>query len=225
MILVNILLAVIPSLALLWYFYRKDARKKEPPKVIWFVFLMGVVSTGPIIAIELLTSRYFAPTDLTAYLLFEAFVVAGLVEETIKYGVVMRFAYNRPEFDEVADGLVYTIAAGLGFALAENILYSTGPTHVLLIRGLTAVPFHAFNSGILGYYIGYSKYYENRRIRGLLAAIALHGLYDLFLFIAEAAPGISSIAYLSILIILIELRWVRYLYREAVQLDIDDGRS
>jgi RsiW-degrading membrane proteinase PrsW (M82 family) len=225
MIVVNVILAIVPSLLLLWYFYRKDVRKKEPPKLIWLVFLMGVISTIPIVVIELLVEYFFTPQEKAASVLFDAFIVAGLVEETIKFAVVMLFVYRRPEFDEVADGLVYTIAAGLGFALVENILYSTGPTYVLILRGVTAVPSHAFTSGIMGYYIGYSKYYENRKMTGLVAAIVLHGLYDLFLFISVAYPQAVAVANISIVIVILEFRWVRKLYREAVQLDADDGRS
>ena len=55
--------------------------------------------------------------------LFTSFVVAALVEETMKVAVVYAVAWDRKNYDERLDAVVYGARAGLGFALVENILY------------------------------------------------------------------------------------------------------
>ena len=56
------------------------------------------------------------------------------------------------------DGIIYTIAASLGFACSENISYvlSMG-ADIGYIRAFTAVPLHASASGIMGYYFGRAR--------------------------------------------------------------------
>ena len=47
-------LAVIPALFLVKYYYKQDSLKKEPKGLIVGVFLMGIVSTVPVIIIEII---------------------------------------------------------------------------------------------------------------------------------------------------------------------------
>ena len=73
-----------------------------------------------------------------------AFFGASIPEESFKYLVLTRYAMRRSSFDEPMDGLVYGVAASLGFATFENILYvSGGGLGVAVLRALTAVPLHA----------------------------------------------------------------------------------
>jgi RsiW-degrading membrane proteinase PrsW (M82 family) len=103
--------------------------------------------------------------------------------------VVEYFAYHKDAFDEVMDGVVYTVVASLGFACMENILYVLpGGPLTALVRAFTAIPLHAFASGLMGYYIGRAKFaatprQERALIRtGLIVAVVIHGTYDFLLF-------------------------------------------
>ena len=130
-LLLNISLAVIPALILLVYFYKKDKQKKEPVSLILKVFSFGFLSVLPAIAIEMLILQ-FVPDRFSIFnIMMRAFIVAGLVEEGIKLKTVLLVAYPSKNFDEVTDGIVYTISASLGFALFENIFYSFGPASTL----------------------------------------------------------------------------------------------
>ena len=55
-----------------------------------------------------------------------------------------------------------------------------------LFRDFTAVPSHAVFAVILGYYVGLAKFNRKNLLKnillGLLLAIVVHGLYDIFLF-------------------------------------------
>ena len=109
--------------------------------------------------------------------------MTALVEEGVKLFVVRSFLFNRREFGKVTDGVVYTITASMGFACFENIMYSFGSPLTLFIRGFTAVPLHAFASGIMGFCIGKARYSPGHwMLGGLMAAVVIHGLYDFFLF-------------------------------------------
>ncbi|MBA7630043.1 Protease PrsW [subsurface metagenome] len=154
-------MAVAPAVILLIYYYRQDRRKPEPKRLIATIFFMGIVSTIPAILLELLVStvqELFRWWPLL-YHLFEAFIVAALCEEYIKLVMVKGIVYDNVYFDEVMDGIVYTVIASLGFACMENILYVIdGGWTTALLRTFTAVPMHAVASGMMGYYIGAAKF-------------------------------------------------------------------
>ena len=65
-----------------------------------------------------------------------------------------------------------------------------GDTSTAIIRAFTAVPLHAFASGIMGYYIGKAKFASTSEeekaltYRGLFTAIVIHGLYNFILFVS-----------------------------------------
>ena len=179
----NLILAVLPALLLLIYFYGKDSRKREPVGLIIQTFLLGFAIVIPAALAEIALSGFEHGMNHHVVLLFRAFIIAGLVEEGAKYMAVRYFLLPNRNFDEITDGIVYTITLSLGFALFENILYSGGSASVLLIRGVTAVPLHAAASGIMGYYLGYSKMCSKPLFgRGLFWAVFVHGLYDYLLF-------------------------------------------
>lgn len=220
LLIVNVALASVPSVLLVIYFYRRDSRKREPLSLIWKTFLLGFLSVIPAAGAEQLLVVTLLPAASHYAIFVRAYLIAGLIEELAKFLVVYLFIYRRAEFDEVSDGIVYTITAGLGFAFFENILYSAGPTSVILLRGVTAVPLHAITAGILGYFIGRSRFLPRPHfLRGLLAAAFLHGTYDLLLFTE------SWLSFLVVPLILVGFRLLQLLWRHALELDREAGRS
>ena len=217
-ILINIGLAAAPSVAIIAYVYRKDRGAKEPRILVFYAFVLGFFAVVPALLLELALGEFGNRFGGLPYLLFRAFVVAALVEEGVKLGVVRVFLYKKKAFDEVSDGMLYTITASLGFAFFENILYSFGPAFQILIRGVTAVPLHAAASGVLGYYIGTTKITgRNRWITGLFWAILIHGLYDFLLFTG------TLLALLVIPLLIISLVALRRLFRKAGRHDSQDN--
>ena len=219
---INFILALVPALILLGYFYKRDPRP-EPRQTVTKAFLWGIAATLPALFIEMLFSS-LTPSGLhpLASAAIRAFLIAALVEESCKMAVVNKFIYHLPEFDEVNDGVVYTMAAGLGFAFLENILYSMNSGHswsLLIMRGLTSVPLHGLASGLMGYYIGKSKFAQrDYRMIGLLWAVFYHGLYDFFLFTETA------LAWLTIPLLLILYKHTRSKMDQAIQEDKDAYR-
>ena len=201
---ISFIFAIIPTIFLVRYFYLKDINKPEPIGLIIKIFLVGAISTIPIIFIEIIVDAFVTSfsDNLIIYSFLQAFIVAGFCEETMKLMVIKFFIYNNKHFDEIMDGIVYTIVASLGFACLENIMYvSEGGLFIALIRSFTAVPLHAFCSGIMGYYIGKAKFSKTNSkeyiLKGLIIAISIHGFYNFVLFIG----GIYSFIIFPILFI------------------------
>ncbi len=217
----NVLLAAVPSLALIAFFTRKGRLKPEFPGLVWKTYFFGFLAVIPAALAEYVLDGLAGGVAPSLRLnLIHAFLVAGLVEEGTKLLVVRVFIYRRPELNEITDGVVYTIAAGLGFAFFENILYSFGPPEVLVVRGLTAVPLHAISAGILGYYVGVSKFAERPLFgRGLLYAVLIHGCYDFLLF------SDAWTAFLVIPLLLAGFAILLGLYRKALAADRAYGRG
>src|SRR5437588_402293 len=86
------------------------------------------------------------------------FVDGQVGREALKLAVVLGFPFRYSAFDEVLDGVVYTVAASLGFGLLENLAYSATDVATGLARALTAVPMHAIAAGVMGYFVGRARF-------------------------------------------------------------------
>lgn len=190
-----ILLGFAPAVFFLWYFYRKDKWEPEPKMQVLKIFFLGMVSIPFAALVEwLMITKVFMITNISdEYLPFELTIIAcflaiGPIEEFFKYSVVKVFIYPKDDFNEPMDGVVYMIAAAMGFAGLENVMYiinSGNPTFVGIMRGLLATPAHAIFSGFVGLYLGRAKFCKGYMesagwiILGLFIGTFLHGLYDL----------------------------------------------
>ncbi|MEZ4449529.1 MAG: PrsW family glutamic-type intramembrane protease [Nannocystaceae bacterium] len=188
---------VLPSLLLLAYFRSRDVYP-EPARVIWATFGLGVLTVIPVLAFSLPLSSLLAelesPFTKAAY---EAFVLAAIPEETCKLLVLLLYARRHSAFDEPMDGLVYGVAASLGFATMENVLYvAQGGMGVAIMRAMTSIPGHATFGAIMGYFVGQAAFSPGRaraaRISAFVWPVVLHGLYDFPLLAAGMADGTAD---------------------------------
>lgn len=176
--------ALAPVALLATYVYRKDLHR-EPGRLVLRVFLGGALATLAAALIEEVGEAALRVTLAEHALLhglLSAFLIAALVEETLKYRVV-RYAARQPAFDEPMDGVVYGAIASLGFAALENVAYvSHGGWGVVGIRAALSVPGHAAYGAIVGYYVAQARFAPPGRpqsaLRGVWWAMLLHGLYD-----------------------------------------------
>ncbi len=216
-LIISVTMAVVPSLYLVGYFYHQDRRRPEPKGLLLAAFALGFAATIPAGLLEAVFSR-LADVSVASPLFrkaIEAYLVVALPEEGPKLVVVMWCCYQRRAFDEVMDGIVYTVVASLGFACLENIIFVVDAgMKVALARAFTAVPMHAIASAAMGYHLGLSHFAATRRLRrlhiakGLLAAVAYHGTYDLVLL---AQPHLGRHAFSAVVLMVIvgyfHVRW------------------
>ena len=180
-------------------------------RLIGVTFLLGALGIIPATIIELLLGF--------DNILVTTFVSVAIIEETMKYLAVRAKAYNSINFNEVMDGVVYGVAAGLGFATVENIFYvlGFGTISTALIRAFMSVPSHAAYGGIMGFYLGMakpfrltSKQHERKLIiTGLAIAILLHGLYDTIAFTQEGLAGLAGLFVMTAISWVILLRLIK----------------
>jgi RsiW-degrading membrane proteinase PrsW (M82 family) len=215
--------ALVPSALLLWFFHSRDVNR-EPAGVMWKTFFLGVAAIVPVAVVGMVlvpAVKVLGTGHIYLGGALRAFFVAAIPEEFFKYQVLSRYCMRHKEFDEPMDGMVYGVAASLGFATLENIFYvAGGGLQVAVTRALTAVPGHAMMGAIMGYYAGQALIRPNRsrsfKIAALGWPILLHGLYDAPLMIlnnlkhAGSAMRAHSHAGLFILfaaVLLVEIIW------------------
>lgn len=162
-----LLMAAIPVAAWLLLFLRKDAKQPEPASVLRQTFVAGILCTIPVV----LYSRYATlHPKVDLYALFSSitsvewlrlalfFLAVAIIEEYVKHvAMVWAVSRNKHEFTQVVDGVVYGVAAAMGFAFLENVIYLSAAAQnvvflVFLSRALGATLGHAVFSGTFGYF-------------------------------------------------------------------------
>jgi RsiW-degrading membrane proteinase PrsW (M82 family) len=183
---IGLILAIIPALVWLAFFYRQDRLEPEPRTMVVGVFLLGIL-----VATAIATPLIDRVFDVGSWLFESPFVhlaggilVVGVIQEGLKYLTLRLSVYDSREFDERTDGIIYGTAVGLGFATALNVAFVVESGGVDLGTGairivLTSLA-HASFGGVVGYFLGRQKF-EPRPIwwmpAGVALAAALNGVF------------------------------------------------
>ena len=192
--------ALIPAAVLCVYVFKKDRVEKEPLGLLLLLLALGAVSCYPAAwaerAIGNVAAELFQPFDVSAdagvqltskmyeiYLLFDNFVRVALVEEGIKWAILLVVTRKSRHFNSLFDGLIYAVFVSLGFAALENVFYVTRYGWMnALTRAVLSVPGHMFFGVIMGYY--YSMWHAYGKAReweiGLRAEGSIHSVAPLF---------------------------------------------
>lgn len=178
-----LLVSLVPGIIWVYFFYRQDRYEPEPVRLVVKAFIYGGAAIIPVAIIEFPFADQLTAAANPVKLLFLAVVIVGLPEEVFKLGAVYYGFYNSDEFNEVMDGIIYSISAGLGFAVVENLLYTVVFGYqVGMMRAFVTTLVHASFSGIAGYYLGLAKIEAESQLKlitiGLGQAVLLHGIYD-----------------------------------------------
>ena len=193
-----ILLAAAPPLFWLWLFYRRDRWEPEPKALVLKVFVAGALTSIPA---WLLQISLPGPT----HPIYDYFVRVALVEEACKLIPVMIVAVRSRQMNEPMDGIIYAVAAALGFATVENVLYALwlGPA-ILVARAFTSTLAHLALSGLVGYQIG--RWRMGRSPAHIWIAffgvVGLHGAYDLLLVTGAGQVRSPMVARLTVLLLI-----------------------
>jgi RsiW-degrading membrane proteinase PrsW (M82 family) len=183
---IGLVLALIPALIWLFFFYQQDRLEPEPKGYVLGVFILGALLAQGI-GIPLLQDVFGVSRWLsinTWVNLLGSILVIGFTQEFLKYAAVRYSIYPSREFDERADGVVYGTAAGLGYATMLNINYIVASGGVNLQAGVirivvTALAQASF-AGLSGYFLGRAKF-EDEPVwwlpSGVALAAVLNGLF------------------------------------------------
>lgn len=187
------LLALVPAIFWLWLFIRKDHMDTTHRNFMALTFAVGMLSVLPVFLADAALSRLFGVNMHTLFSdagqltlgsvvlvnwgrLLYFVVCVGMLEEYSKHVVVKEVDYRRRFFNRVVDGIEFSVAAALGFAFIENILYFLQAwdmpaftpwkfSGVVLIRSVGSMLAHVLFSGIFGYYYGRAKFLDDTPAR------------------------------------------------------------
>ncbi len=191
------LMAAIPAVLWLAFFYLMDRHEPEPKQLVIGVCVLGALVAAPIA--DFVQYQAVPPVALELHgitaisldrLIFAVFVV-GLAQEVCKYAVVRYTVYTSREFNEPMDGIVYMMACGTGFAIWVNYHRLSGQGHSVILstaaaQAVVTTLAHASFAGFLGYVMGRSKFSKRTPFvrsvlvfLGLVGAAALNGQFQL----------------------------------------------
>lgn len=185
---VYIFAAVLPAILILLYAYKQDFFP-EPPKIVFKTFLFGCAT---VLAVDLFIGVLddYSEKNFTGetYYFFDSFIRAAFLEELLKLTVIVFYCTRKSVFDEPMDGLIYGVAASLGYAAYENIDYvlyaaEQSPSFdIALTRALSAVPAHALFGIVMGFFVAKSIFEKKHNyiylILAILIPVAMHGSYN-----------------------------------------------
>jgi len=210
--LILLLSAVFPVVVFLVVIYRKDL-DREPPKLLRKCFIWGCISSAPAIIIELFLSNFNVFASAFGHSFYEAFVVAAITEEGVKFLFLYLIVWRRREFDQYYDGIVYAVFVSLGFALVENIIYVVDLGFgVAVMRAVLSVPGHGLFGVMMGYFFSLARFSPDKRGGFLwlsfLAPVFFHGLYDFFLiYMGEIENALLILLLFAGFVVVMILLW------------------
>ena len=110
-------------------------------------------------------------------------LVAPIVEELFK-SIILLYYFRHPDFKYFVDESIYGFAAGIGFAVAENLLYLNrvgvaGGLILAVSRAFSTSLMHGSASALVGVALGRFRFGKGRNrlaslVLGWGAAMALH---------------------------------------------------
>ena len=219
-------LALLPGIVIIIYIYRKDKVEKEPWRLIIKLLIFGALSCIPAAFCENLIDSMAPsyPEGTIQYALLMAFASAALCEEVFKYIFLKIGAWRNPEFGYRFDGIVYGVSVAVGFALLENVLYvATGGLYVALMRGVLAVPLHAFCGVFMGIFFGAAKAAQvhgestgKYQFLALFVPFMIHGIYDTLAFMGNSTASVILLAFV-LLMYIVSIRYIRQYSRDDWQ--------
>lgn len=166
-------LALLPVLIWLYILF-KD--KKHDKLMLALIFSGGILATIGVFAIQWIWG--FIPeidpflwienniSDPTYYFV-AIFVMVGVFEEIFKQGMVRYVDTKKVLIQTVNDSIRFSLAAALGFAFAENIIYFKTVMEMaavqevvvtFLFRSIFTAAAHMIFSGIFGFFYGIGKF-------------------------------------------------------------------
>lgn len=180
-------MAGIPAVFWLGFFYMMDRHEPEPKQLVAGVCVLGALIAAPLadfVQHQAVPPVALGVPGLSAFSLDRvvyAVLVLGLSQEMCKYAVVRYTIYMSREFDEPMDGIVYMMACGTGFAVWVNYHRLSGQNHEVYLsigaaQAVVTTLAHASFAGLLGYVMGRAKFSRRSApVRGILMMVGLLG--------------------------------------------------
>ena len=182
----GLVMALVPALLWLVFFYVQDRFAPEPKGNVLGVFLLGgllAAAIGQPVIERIFQVQEWIYSARWVQLLASILVI-GFVQEFLVYASVRYSIYRSRDFDERVDGVIYAVAAGLGYATVLNFQYVMRHGGVDIGVGAMTVTINALAqagfAGIIGYFLGQAKFETTPRYwlaLGVVLAALLNGVF------------------------------------------------
>ena len=213
------LLVMAPPLILATIFVKLDMFR-EPLRAVLLTLIISYAATAMLVEIKY--GILYIPDAWERNDLINSLFLIALPEELTKFFVLYFYCVKLSAFNEPMDGLVYGSLSGLGFAIYEALGYATlyqsesnsvaNVVDNILMRGLLAVPGHAFDGIIMGAFIGIMIFRKVNKQLFLILAILVptlfHFLWDYSIFI-NYGNFVYLIYFIQLIIVIILFRRFR----------------
>ena len=164
-----ILSSLFTSIVFISFILYSDRKSREPLYMILLALSSCIVSVCLVMLIDkiILPRLEILTGVLYDYYSFQSIfktLILALIEEYSKLMVLYIFISRNSNFDDIYDGIVYSVLISLSFAALESILFAFKETSVIqmqtigILRGVTAVPLHLVVGIIMGYFMGLEKF-------------------------------------------------------------------
>lgn len=217
------LLSLLPAGLFIWLWYLRRNDRPVPVETVALAFIAGLLLVIPAFWLEGWaseawyayspnTAHYFAGSVFPLQTMRDValpavatFLVVATVEEGLRYLLLAWWIKRSKVIDQVFDGLVIGIAAGLGFATLENTMYFLGLfeqgnvdtlVFVFFLRFLISTLAHISFGGLMGAMLAqavFQIYWVSKRNLYIAAFVIpwfIHGLYDLLLGLNQTAYAV-----------------------------------
>jgi len=195
LLLVGTVVAIVPTIIWLAFFYRLDRLEPEPKTLVIRVGVLAALAAAAV-GIPLVEGFFDIGSWLNRGVITQILgniLVIGFVQMGLVYLVVRLSVYESAEFDEWTDGILYGTAAGIGLATVINIEFILGSGGADLglaaIRvALTALVLASLG-GLVGYFLGHDRL-EVRPIWYVPAGVALAAVLNgIFWYLRSSLSG------------------------------------
>ncbi len=203
---------IAPALLWLWFWLKEDAPEHRPKKLLFIIFLVGMLSVFFVLPIEQYIQSRVDSESLRL-------ILWAATEEIFKFLVVIMLLYKTTHVNEPIKWPLFFITGALGFAGLENALFLIKPlsldnTAVSLLTGqlrfLGATLLHTVATGAIGIALGLSfnptgKINKTYLFAGIFTAITLHSLFNFFIMKNSGGDFLKVFALLWVVTIIIML--------------------
>lgn len=219
---------LLPVIFWLWFWLKEDNVRPEPKGLILLAFFGGMISVLVVLPLERYISemmgvsleQYIDQINLTIIITILFWVI---IEEVVKFITAYFFVLNKKDCDEPIDVIIYLITTALGFAAIENIFFLFQPLLSENIIDFIAVGnyrfmgptmLHVISSGTIGLFWAFA-FYQTKLVKflyigwGLILAIALHTLFNLFIIQDKDIYLVFSVVWVCVIFFIIFIEKIK----------------
>jgi protease PrsW len=190
-----------------------DRFEPEPPWLLVLAFVWGAaIATFVALIFNTATDLVLIAAAGKAAAGWSAVVSAPFVEEGSKgLALFLLWWWQRDEFDDVTDGIVYATMVGLGFAMTENIsYYGRAVSHgsllaaggTFFLRGIMGPFCHPLFTSMTGIGLGVARETRNKALKVIAPAVGL-GFAMLLHFLWNLSASFGALFFVTYIIIMV----------------------